>query len=185
MRFKLLFFPVNILLLILFSSELYSQKELDSLSVGYIDSLKVKDSINDFSNREFIDGIISYSKKFLGVPYEYAGTSPVGFDCSGFIYYVFGNFGFTITRTSYSMAEFGETIMLSQVRAGDLLFFKGRSLKSTSIAHVALVVSHDDDGIKMIHSSSSRGVVIDNFSRSKYFIPRFLKAKRLDYGVED
>lgn len=185
MRFKLYFFLVNTYLIFFLSSNLLSQNEPDSLSVGYEDSVVVKDSIKVFSNSEFIDDIITYSKKFLGTPYKYAGTSPIGFDCSGFIYYVFGNFGLRITRTSYSMAEFGETVMLSKVRPGDLLFFKGRNLNSRNVAHVALVIENNSDGIKMIHSSSSRGVVIDNFSKSKYFIPRFLKAKRLDYGVED
>jgi len=179
MRLKLFFFLVNIYLMFLFSSNLLSQNKSDSLSEVY------KDSTLEFSNSEFINDIISYSKKFLGTPYKYAGTSPIGFDCSGFIYYVFGNFGLRITRTSYSMAEFGETVRLSKVRPGDLLFFKGRNLNSSNVAHVALVVESTDNGILMIHSSSSRGVVIDNFSKSKYFIPRFLKAKRLDYGVEN
>lgn len=185
MRSKLFFFLVNTYLIFFLNSNLLSQYELDSLSVGYLGSIVVEDSISDFSNGDFIDGIITYSKKFLGTPYKYAGTSHIGFDCSGFIYYVFGNFGLRITRTSYGMAEFGETVMLSKVRPGDLLFFKGRDLKSRNVAHVALVVENNSDGIKMIHSSSSRGVVIDNLSKSKYFIPRFLKAKRLDYGVED
>ena len=185
MRSKLFFFLVNTYFIFFLNSNLLSQYELDSLSVGYLGSIVVEDSISDFSNGDFIDGIITYSKKFLGTPYKYAGTSPIGFDCSGFIYYVFGNFGLRITRTSYGMAEFGETVMLSKVRPGDLLFFKGRDLKSRNVAHVALVVENNSDGIKMIHSSSSRGVVIDNLSKSKYFIPRFLKAKRLDYGVED
>ena len=179
MRLKLIFFLVNIYLMFLFSSNLLSQNKSDSLSEVY------KDSTLEFSNSEFINDIISYSKKFLGTPYKYAGTSPIGFDCSGFIYYVFGNFGLRITRTSYSMAEFGETVRLSKVRPGDLLFFKGRNLNSSNVAHVALVVESTDNGILIIHSSSSRGVVIDNFSKSKYFIPRFLKAKRLDYGVEN
>ena len=179
MRLKLIFFLVNIYLMFLFSSNLLSQNKSDSLSEVY------KDSTLEFSNSEFINDIISYSKKFLGTPYKYAGTSPIGFDCSGFIYYVFGNFGLRITRTSYSMAEFGETVRLSKVRPGDLLFFKGRNLNSSNVAHVALVVESTDNGIFMIHSSSSRCVVIDNFSKSKYFIPRFLKAKRLDYGVEN
>jgi hypothetical protein len=46
-----------------------------------------------------------------------------------------------------------------------------------------MVVEVTPDAIKMIHSSTSRGVVIENFKTSKYFIARFIKAKRLDYGV--
>jgi hypothetical protein len=64
------------------------------------------------------------------------------------------------------------------------MFFKGRDVSSSSVGHVAMVVEVSPDAIKFIHSSSSRGVVIDNFKTSKYYIPRFIKAKRLDYGVD-
>lgn len=137
------------------------------------------------ANGEEIDALISYAKTFLGTPYHYAGTSPSGFDCSGFIYYVFGNFGFDVTRTSYGLAELGQTVKLADLRPGDLMFFKGRNINSTSVGHVSLVVEVSDTEIKMIHASSSRGVVIDNFKTSKYYIPRFIKAKRLDYGAQD
>lgn len=136
-------------------------------------------------NGKEVDNIISYAKNFLGTPYRYGGTSPAGFDCSGFIYYVMGNFGMTLTHSSYGLAEFGETVMLSEVRAGDLLFFKGRNPYANGIGHVGLVIAHDEEGIKFIHSSTSRGVTIDNFNTSKYYIPRFIKAKRLDYGVSE
>lgn len=152
----------------------------DTSLLESVDSIVPVDNKND----EIINGIISYAKEFLGTPYKYAGTSPIGFDCSGFIYYVLGNFGFNITRTSYGMAEFGETVKLAQVKPGDLLFFKGRNLNSKTVGHVALVVENDNEGIKMIHASTSRGVVIDVFTNSSYYVPRFLKAKRLDYGVE-
>ena len=132
-----------------------------------------------------VDAIINYAKRFLGVPYRYGGTTPSGFDCSGFINYIFGNFGFDLVRTSYGLAELGTTVKLSEIRPGDLMFFKGSNVNSTSVGHVALVIDHNEDGIKFIHASTSRGVVIDNFNTSKYYIPRFLKAKRLDYGVAE
>lgn len=145
----------------------------------------VKDSVVRSGNSKQIDDMISYAKTFLGTPYHYSGTSPTGFDCSGFIYYVMGNFGFDVTRTSYSLAELGKTVKLSELQPGDLMFFKGRNLNSTSVGHVSMVVEVNEHEIKMIHASSSRGVVIDNFKTSKYYIPRFIKAKRLDYGERD
>lgn len=136
-------------------------------------------------NSQQVDQIIGYAKKFLGTPYRYAGSTPSGFDCSGFIYYVMGNFGFQLTRSSYGLAEFGRTVKLADIRPGDLMFFKGSNVNSTRIGHVALVVEVTPDAIKFIHSSTSRGVVIDNFKTSKYYIPRYVTTKRLDYGVED
>jgi cell wall-associated NlpC family hydrolase len=96
-----------------------------------------------------------------------------------------GNFGMQLTRSSYGLAEFGETVKLADIRPGDLMFFKGRNVSSTRVGHVALVVEVTPDAIRFIHASTSRGVVIDNFKTSKYYIPRFIKAKRLDYGVRE
>jgi cell wall-associated NlpC family hydrolase len=142
-----------------------------------------KDTFPQIRNSKQVDELIGFAKTFLGTPYHYAGSTPSGFDCSGFINYVFGNFGIELTRSSYGIAELGETVKLSDIRPGDLMFFKGSNVHSTKVGHVAMVIEVSPDVIKFIHSSTSRGVVIDNFKTSKYYIPRFIKAKRLDYGT--
>jgi len=147
----------------------------DTLVLATNDSLRPK-------NSQQVDEIINFAKKFLGTPYHYAGSTPSGFDCSGFINYVMGSFGMELTRTSVGLAEFGETVKLADIQPGDLMFFKGRNVNSTRVGHVALVIEVTPDAIRFIHASTSRGVVIDNFKTSKYYIPRFIKAKRLDYG---
>jgi cell wall-associated NlpC family hydrolase len=129
-----------------------------------------------------VEEIIQFAKKFLGTPYHYAGSTPSGFDCSGFIYYVMGNFGMRLSRSSPGLAEFGKTVKLSELQPGDLMFFKGRSTRSAGVGHVAMVVEVKDGVIKFIHSSTSRGVIIDTFNNSGYYVPRYLKSKRLDYG---
>jgi cell wall-associated NlpC family hydrolase len=159
----------------------------DSLKVIKIagDSLQSnpEDTIVKAKNPEKIDNIINYAKKFMGTPYRYAGMTPSGFDCSGFINYVMGNFGISLSRTSYNMAEYGKTVKLADLKAGDLMFFKGSNVHSTSIGHVGLVVEVNPGEIKFIHSANS-GVHITTFNKSKYYVPRFIKATRLDYGVE-
>lgn len=129
-----------------------------------------------------VEEIIQFAKKFLGTPYHYAGSTPSGFDCSGFIYYVMGNFGMRLSRSSPGIAEFGKTVKLSELQPGDLMFFKGRNTGSSGVGHVAMVVEVKEGVIKFIHSSTSRGVIIDTFNNSGYYVPRYLKAKRLDYG---
>jgi cell wall-associated NlpC family hydrolase len=129
-----------------------------------------------------VDAIINYAKSFLGVPYRYGGTTPSGFDCSGFINYIFGNFGFDLVRTSYGLAELGTTVKLSDIQPGDLMFFKGSNVHSTAVGHVALVIEVTPDAIKFIHSANT-GVRIDNFKTSQYYIQRYIKTKRLDYGT--
>lgn len=129
-----------------------------------------------------VEEIIQFAKKFLGTPYHYAGSTPSGFDCSGFIYYVMGNFGMRLSRSSPGLAEFGKTVRLSELQPGDLMFFKGRNTRSSGVGHVAMVVEVKEGVIKFIHSSTSRGVIIDTFNNSGYYVPRYLKSKRLDYG---
>jgi lipoprotein Spr len=149
------------------------------------DSLRLNpaDTTVKEKNPEKIDNIINYAKKFMGTPYRYAGMTPSGFDCSGFINYVMGNFGISLSRTSYNMAEYGKTVKLADLKPGDLMFFKGSNVRSTSIGHVGLVVEVNPGEIKFIHSANG-GVQITTFNKSKYYVPRFIKATRLDYGVE-
>jgi cell wall-associated NlpC family hydrolase len=142
--------------------------------------LNSSDSIVKKNNPK-ADAIISYAKTFLGVPYRYGGSTPSGFDCSGFINYIFGNFGFSLVRSSFGLADLGETIALSNIQPGDLLFFKGSNINSSTVGHVALVVEVAPNTLKFIHSANG-GVRIENFVTSKYYIQRYIKAKRLDYG---
>ncbi len=135
------------------------------------------DSLN-----EYVDEIISFAKRFIGTPYRVAGASPGGFDCSGFIYYVMGNFGIKLSRSSPGIAEFGKTVKLSELQPGDLMFFKGSNVNASGVGHVAMVVEVVNGQIKFIHSSSSHGIRIDTFNASKYYVPRYIKSKRLDYG---
>jgi cell wall-associated NlpC family hydrolase len=145
-----------------------------------IASLTVNDSAPKINKQ--VEEIIQFAKKFLGTPYHYAGSTPSGFDCSGFIYYVMGNFGMRLSRSSPGLAEFGKTVKLAELQPGDLMFFKGRNTRASGVGHVAMVVEVKDGVIRFIHSSTSRGVIIDTFNKSGYYVPRYLKAKRLDYG---
>ena len=162
--------------LICFSSATWSQK-LEGATIKPDDP-----TLPNFNNQnsERINSIIAFAKTFLGTPYHWGGTTPSGFDCSGFINYIFGNFGFSLTRTSYNLVELGETVKLEDLQPGDLLFFRGTNPKSTTVGHVAMVTEVTPDAINFIHSSSS-GVKINNFKTSKYYISRYMKAKRLDY----
>jgi cell wall-associated NlpC family hydrolase len=174
------------LMLFLLTQSAFAQIKSDSTvilsdTIKGIDSLKTK--FVPVKNSQQVDAMITFAKKFMGTPYRYSGTTPSGFDCSGFISYIFGNFGFDLVHSSYGMAEYGKTVKLADIRPGDLMFFKGSSTKSKQIGHVAMVVEVTPDAIKFIHSSTSRGVTIDNFKTSKYYIPRYITAKRLDYGV--
>ena len=153
----------------------------DTLAVVPTDSL-VKPAKDSTVVNDKVASIISFAKTFLGTPYHWGGTTPSGFDCSGFINYIFGSFGFSLVRTSYSLAELGETVTLSEIQPGDLMFFRGSS-NSGGVGHVGMVIEVTPDAINFIHSSTNKGVTINNFKTSKYYISHYVKSKRLDYGV--
>ena len=123
------------------------------------------------------DQVIDFAKKFLGVPYVYGGTSPMGFDCSGFIQYVFKEFGYSLARTAGDQSLFGFDVTLSEVQPGDLLYFKGRNVNSSSIGHVAMVTAVKDGRIEFIHAAG-KSVRMDVLNNSSYYVPRFIKARR-------
>lgn len=176
-----LFFLVLIILFLPVS--VGAQEPTDTLrAFSNTEPQKTENDSLSMQNAAKVEHIVNYAKKYLGTPYRSAGMTPSGFDCSGFIGYILGNFGLNLGRSSYTMAEYGKTVKLSEIQPGDLMFFKGSNVKSTRVGHVGMVVEVSEEGIKFIHSSTSRGVIIDNFKTSRYYIPRYVTTKRLDFG---
>lgn len=124
-----------------------------------------------------IDSIINTSKIYLGKPYRFKNSLGEVMDCSNFIKYIFSYQNISLPRSSSEIATYSKKIAFEEIKKGDLLFFKGRNISSSSIGHVSLVIEKDENHIKMIHSSR-RGVVIDDFPL-RYYKERFLFAGRL------
>lgn len=119
--------------------------------------------------------ITDYAQKFVGTHYKYAGQSPkTGFDCSGFTSYVLKEYGVLVSPASAIQASEGRHVALERVLPGDLIFF-GES--KNRISHVALVVKRGPDGIVCVHSTTSRGVIVENITQSTYWKPRILFAR--------
>lgn len=120
------------------------------------------------------DAIISTAKKYLGVPYVWGGTSPSGFDCSGFVYYVFKQNGINnLPRVSYDMFNVGTPVNKSDLRAGDLVYFKNTYREG--ISHVGIYIG---DGQFIQASSGDEKVKISNLSGS-YYVQHYAGAKRV------
>lgn len=133
------------------------------------------------THSSIVDQILAIGRSFLGMPYKYAGYDPAtGFDCSGFVSYLFKQFNIDVPRSSSALAKVGTDIPLAQTRPGDLLFYGYKKNGAIRTSHVALVYSHNNGRLAFIHSSS-RGVVIDDPSSSSwdYWEKRFLFAKRV------
>lgn len=123
-------------------------------------------------------GLIKDAEKYKGVKYKYAGKDPKGFDCSGFTYYVCSKHDIKLSSSSGSQSKQGVEVPISKVKPGDLLFF-GREGRNGKIQHVGIVYKKTSDGLFMIHSSTKRGIVIDNVTSSKYWQPKLLFAKTI------
>lgn len=119
--------------------------------------------------------VIGEAGSLIGSPYRYAGQSPRGFDCSGLVKYVYEKQGIGLRGGSRHIFEQVETIPLKKAQPGDLLFFK----QGGKIDHVALLEKQSDRQVWVIHSTSSRGVIREDFKSSPYWSTRFFKAGRV------
>jgi cell wall-associated NlpC family hydrolase len=109
--------------------------------------------------------ILNVAAESLGSPYRGGGSTPAGFDCSGFVTYTLNQFDITLPRNSAEMAQIGKRILKKDAKPGDLIFFK---TNGSYISHVGIVTENSDGIIKFIHSSTSSGVVYSSTSESYY-----------------
>lgn len=118
--------------------------------------------------------ICEYGAKFLGITYRYGGASPSGFDCSGFVGYVFKQNGYSLPRTAAAIYGVGVSIDKSNLRPGDLVFFKGPG--ASCINHVGIYVANN----QFIHSSSGKvyGVTYSSLD-GPYYGQYYAGAKRI------
>ena len=127
------------------------------------------------------DTLIGFAKSLLGVPYCYGGITPKGFDCSGFVNYVYSTFGFEVPRSSAEMADFGMEVPLDSCRKGDIILFAGSNKDKRPVGHAGIIVSDMDEPLKFIHSATSnkQGIIITAFDAFDYYKSRFVKVIRV------
>ncbi len=128
------------------------------------------------------DSVVQYAHTFLGTPYKYGCCSPAsGFDCSGFTWFVFKHYGYSIPRSSKDYVNLGKEVSLGECRKGDIILFRGTHANDKSVGHVGIIISDPGQPVKFIHSSSSKkhpGVVITDYYNSAY-PKRFVKICRV------
>jgi cell wall-associated NlpC family hydrolase len=112
----------------------------------------------------------------------YAGTSPTsGFDCSGFVMYVYGRFGVEVPHSTAMLIDTGRPVPRSQAQPGDIVVFTGTAPTSAVPGHAGIVISKRGEPIRFIHSSSARresGVKVSSVEDTDYE-RRFMGVRRV------
>ena len=165
-------------------NRLLVKKVKEDLPVIYEQNLPaIKDSIplmEVVTKKVRPDSLVAYAETLLGTPYKYASTDPsAGFDCSGFITYVFNHYNIQVPRSSKDFVNTGTEIPIGNSKTGDLILFTGTDSTERIIGHMGIVVSNDNDSLKFIHSTSGKAhsVVITTFNQ--YYKGRFIKTIRV------
>lgn len=112
------------------------------------------------------------SDDFLGIPYSWGGTTTAGFDCSGFVQFIFNEFGINLPRTTYEQRYEGVEVEFENLEPGDLVFFE-------NYEHVGIFIGDK----QFVHASSSKGIKIssldENVDEGPYYVPRFCGARSI------
>ena len=119
--------------------------------------------------------IADYALQFVGYPYVYGGSSPKGFDCSGFTSYVYKQFGITINRTASTQLDNGTPVSMSELQPGDLVMFKKSGTGSKRASHVGIYIGNN----QFVHASTPTVGVIVSDMDSAYYGTGFVGARRL------
>lgn len=133
----------------------------------------------------FITSLVDIAVAQEGVPYVHGGKSPKGFDCSGFVSYVYSRFKINLPASSSSYDHVGKKVKLEDAQVGDVICFTGRNSRSGRTGHVGIIVENNpNEPIKFIHAASgSRRKITYSTMESSYYKPRFRSVRRIAVPV--
>jgi cell wall-associated NlpC family hydrolase len=124
--------------------------------------------------------VLQFARTLIGTRYKYGSSNPKeGFDCSGFITYVFSHFGIIVPRSSIDFTNVGNEVSTSYAKAGDLILFTGTDSTERFVGHMGLVESNKNGQLNFIHSSSGKTYGVTITPLNAYYKGRFLKIIRI------
>jgi len=124
--------------------------------------------------------LLAYANTLKGVPYKYGSTDPKeGFDCSGFITYVFNHFGISVPRTSSDFTPVKQEIDIKDAQAGDLILFTGTDSTIRVVGHMGIITTGPGEDVKFIHSTSGKQDGVTETLLNAYYIGRYVKTIRV------
>ena len=159
----------------------------DSLSTAIAsDSLSLT-PIREYEKIETKDvnpeDVIRFAESLVGTPYVYGSSDPaIGFDCSGFITFVFNHFKIQVPRSSSLFKNIGKTIPIADAKRADIILFTDPGFDNsatTEIGHVGLVTSNEGGVINFIHSTSGKAMSVAITPMSEHYKKRFVRVGRI------
>ena len=124
--------------------------------------------------------LLAFARTLIGTPYKYASVDPaVGFDCSGFLSYLFGHFNIAVPRSSVDYTNVERTIPLDSAKPGDLVLFTGTDSSSRIVGHIGIIISYENGEYNFIHSTSGKAMGVTISALNKYYAFRFVKLIRI------
>ncbi|HUR10134.1 MAG TPA: C40 family peptidase [Flavitalea sp.] len=124
--------------------------------------------------------VVEFAKTLIGIPYKYASIDPAaGFDCSGFITYVFKHFDILVPRSSIDFTMVGTEVPEASAQPGDLVLFTGTDSADKFVGHMGLVVSNENGLMSFIHSTSGKQHGVTITPMSEYYRGRYMKTIRI------
>jgi lipoprotein Spr len=127
------------------------------------------------------DELVNFACSLAGTPYKYGSADPEqGFDCSGFVTYVFNHFDIMVPRTSLDFTPVQKPIPLQEARLGDLILFTGTNSTNRTVGHMGIISSTPGEPLRFMHSTSGKneGVVETDF-QTAYYKSRYIKTIRI------
>ena len=152
----------------------YNLKETGNLDNATYEELKWQTEAKEYGGNVASTKILKTAAQYKGVPYVFGGTTPKGFDCSGYVQYVFARNGIRLTRTADTQALEGKFVSRKNLKPGDLVFF---TTYEPGASHVGIYAGNN----LFWNATSSRGIMLSNLTDS-YWGPRYYTARRILTG---
>lgn len=143
--------------------------------VSIVDEATAKAAQATAANTTSGQKMAEFALKYVGYPYVYGGSSPKGFDCSGFTSYIYKQFGYSINRTASNQLDNGTAVSMDELQPGDLVFFKKSGSGSKRASHVGIYIGNGE----FVHASTSTvGVIVSGMDEA-YYTSGFVGGRRL------
>jgi murein DD-endopeptidase / murein LD-carboxypeptidase len=124
--------------------------------------------------------LVTYATSLTGIPYKYGSIDPKeGFDCSGFITYVFHHFGIIVPRRSVDFTNVDHEISLQDAKTGDLILFTGTDSTDRTVGHMGIIITQPTGPPKFIHSTSGKAYGVTTTPLNTYYMGRYMKTIRI------